>query len=402
VDNANITLIEGLFRAEMGLANDRPIDMEASLNLLEDSRNANFEKIMRRIGDKVAKTRMKFQWRRRDLTPITCKVTVVDAAGQAHIEVDDYRLIHTDALLYNTRTNELMVCAETAGVAPDATVNIYSYSHATPGTAELRYATAVGDVIVILPESHAEGEEIPAAWRTEDTEDFDYIMQVDRRAADITDIAMNEAEYDPRGQRALDNKLALIEYMKGMNLLFYLSRTTREVLSASGPRRHAMGGLRQKITTNRQDLTGVQGGLTPQVIGEILRRTKYQGASSETKIAMAGQYAVASMSAWPVGSVQVSPREKEWGYDIRTIITPHGNLDISYDPMLTDEYGLADILAIIDPAHVRQVYLQNMGLTLLKKVSNLSTTHRIVDAITGTFGFQMKFEELSAWIEGIS
>lgn len=402
MDPVNIDMIEGLFRAEMGLANDRPIDMEPSLHLLEDSRNANYEKILRKIGNKVPKSRMKFQWRRRDLMPITAKVTVADAAGQDHIEVDRYDLIHRDNLLLNTRTNELMLCYEDAGVAPNATVNILSYSHATPGTASLRYATEVGDIIVILPESHAEGEEIPEAFRTQDTEDFDYIMQVDRRAADITDIATNEAEYDPRGQRALDNKLALIEYMRGMNLMFYLSQTTREILSASGPRRHAMGGLRQKITSNRQSLAGVTGGLTPQVIGDILRRTKYQGAASQTKIAMAGQYAIQAMSAWPVGSIQVSPREKEWGFDIKTVITPHGNLDISYDPMLTDEYGLADVLAIIDPAHVRQVYLQNMGLTLLKKVSNLSTTHRIVDAITGTFGMQLNFEELHAWVEDIS
>ena len=402
MDPVNIKLTEGLFRAEHGLANDRPIDMEPRLHLLEDTRNANFEMISRKIGKKVPKKRMKFEWRRRDLAPIYATVTVVDAAAESHIEVDRYDLIHRDALLLNTRTNELMLCNEDAGVAPNATVDIRSYSHATPGTAALRYATAVGDKIIILPEAHAEGEDLPEAWKTTSVEDFDYIMQTDRRAADISDIADAEDAYDPRGIRALDNKLALIEYMRAINLLFYLSQTTREVVSASGARRHAMGGLRQKITTNRQSLAGVQGGLTPQVLGEILRRTKYQGAASATKIAMAGQYAISAMSAWPVGSIQVSPREKQWGFDIKTVITPHGNLDISYDPMLTEENGLADILAIIDPMHVRQVYLQGMGIKLLKKISNLSTSHRIVDGITGTFGFQMNFEELHAWVEDIS
>jgi hypothetical protein len=398
---ANPTMIEGIMRAELGLANDRPIDMEPMLNLLEDTRNANFEKISRKIGPKVAKKRMRFDWRRRELMPLFCTVTVADAAGQTHIEVDNFGYIHRDALLYNTRTHELLLNNEDAAVAPNATVEIRSYTHATPGTASLVRATQVGDVINILSEAHAEGEDVPEAFRTESTETFDYIMQTDRRGSDISDIAIAEETYDPRGERQLNNKLALIEYMRHMNLLFYLSQSTREVLSASGPRRHAMAGLREKIVSNRMSFAGVGAGLTPQAIGEALRATIYQGRAS-SKIAMAGQYAVAAMSNWPVGSVQVSPREKEWGYNIKRILTPHGDLDVSYDPVLTATNGLADIMVILDSANVRQVFLQTMGLKIIKKVSNLSTTHRIVDAVTGTFGMQMKFEELFNWMEDIS
>jgi hypothetical protein len=162
-----------------------------------------------------------------------------------------------------------------------------------------------------------------------------------------------------------------------------------------------MGGMRQKITTNRLSLAGAKGALTPQFIGEILRKTKYQGVASDTKIAMAGQAAISAMSAWPVGSIQVSPREKEWGFDIRTVITPHGNLDISYDPALTDDAGLGDVMMIYDPRHVKQVYLQNTGMRIIKKVSDLSTSFKVVDAVTGTFGLQTLFEELHAWIEDI-
>ena len=38
------TMINGVFRAELGLANDRPIDMEPALHMLEKSRNANLRK----------------------------------------------------------------------------------------------------------------------------------------------------------------------------------------------------------------------------------------------------------------------------------------------------------------------------------------------------------------------
>ena len=397
---ADQTIINAMMRADQGLGNDRPIDMEARLHLLEPGRNANFEKILRKLGKKVPKTRTKFQSRRRELVPHMATVTVADAAAQAHIEVDDYEYIQEDVLMYNTRTNELYLQNETEA-SQDATVSVLSLTNSTPGTAEIVYATEVGDKIVIMPESHAEGEEIKAAYRTESTEAEDYIMQIDRRSADLTDISMAESEWDPKKQRARDNQMAMIEYMQGTNLLFYLSQSTREVLSAAGPRRHALGGLREFIVSNRISLAGVGPGLTTAAIGEILRKTMYQGAAGN-KFAMVGQYGLAAMSAWPVGSTITSPREKEWGYNIKTIITPHGNLDVTYDPTLTAENGLADVMAIIDEAQVRQVYLQGMGLKLIKRVSSLSHTHRIVDAITSTVGLQKNLEELHAWVEDIS
>ena len=394
---------EGVVRSEMGLTYDRPIDMEPHLYLLEDTRNPNFEMISRKIeGGKVAKKRMEFYSRRRDLLPNVATVTAASAVSDTSITVDRFDLIHRNCLLVNTRTRELYLNNENAAVAPDASVEVRSYSNAVPGTASLVYATQVGDIIQIAPESHAEGDDFAEAFGSEDTQFEAHIMQSSRRAAQITDIAENEAEYDPIGRRAQDNKLAMIEFMKGINLLMYISIDTREVVSANGARRHAMAGLRQLITTNRQSLLGVNGGFSPQLFGEILRRTKYQGAASQTKLAMVGQNGIAAVSAWPVNYIRTSPLETKWGADIKTVITPHGNIDLAYDPVLTQENGLADIMCILDLAYVRQVYLQNMGLQIIKKVSNLSTSFMVVDGIKGTFGLDMQFEELHAWIEDIS
>jgi enoyl-CoA hydratase/carnithine racemase len=162
-----------------------------------------------------------------------------------------------------------------------------------------------------------------------------------------------------------------------------------------------MGGIFQKIVTNKMSLSGVPTGLTPTTIGEILRVTKRPGASAANKLAMAGQNAINAASAWPVGAIQVSPREKQWGYDIKTVITPYGNLDLVYDDTLAQEYGLADKLVVIDENHVRETMLRGLGMQLIQKVVSLSTTHRIVDAITSTFGMQLQNEELFALIKDI-
>lgn len=392
------TMIQDIFRAEKGLESDRVVEMDNKLDKLEPTRNPNFEKIMRKIGPKVSKQRMKYEFRRRDLAPNTCKVTVVDAAGQNHIEVDRPDRINGRVLLYNSRTNELMLHnSDNVGVV-GTTTDIRSYTHATPGTAELVFATEVGDVINILPESHLEGTDFLAAWRTESVEDYEYIMEIARRSSDISNIANAESYRDPASERELNNRYALIELMRDINLLFYISQRTRDETATA--RRHAFGGLRQKIQTNRQVLApGVS--ITPQSIGEILRTTTRQGVASGNKLAMAGQNTITEVSAWPVGSIQTSPRETEWGYNIKTIITPHGNLDLAYDPALTQENGLADVLAIIDEAHVRQCYLQTQGMRVLRKLSSLSHAFRIVDGVAATFGMDLRYEELHAWIEGV-
>jgi len=401
--------VSDFFRSEMGLASNRVREMQDAIVLLDGQRNPDLEIVTRKFGPVVEKRRMKFEWRTLIKTPQTVKVTEADAAGQANIVVDDYKYIHTDDLLYNTRTHELMLAqitdGDSEGVSSSATIPIYSYSDATGTTvpATLKYATEVGDVINILTESHAEGEEFAQAYRMTPEEKYDYIMQSARRSADISDIAMHEVDRDPVQQREYDNKMALIEFYEAKNRLFWLSQTTREVTTgANGARRHAMGGLRQKIVTNRQSLSGVPGGLTPQTIGEALRLTKKHTSSAKQKVCLVGQYATQAMSAWPVGSVRTTPENKSWGFDVRTVITPYGDLALIQDETLTDDYGLADIMAIIDKNSIRQVRLIGMGLQLIKKIASLSTSCRVADGFKETFGMQLQNEENCAFIEDIS
>ena len=218
------TLVEGIFRAELGNQSDRPLAMEPRLVELDGDRNPDVEMFLRRFGGggsgREARTRMKSEWRNFKRPDTTVKVTVVDAVGQAHIEVDNFAYIHRDQLLKNTRTGELYLANFNAAVAPDATVDILSYTGLAAGTGStVRTATAVGDIIQILPEAHAEGEDFPEAWAGTSTDDFTYIMQIARRSAEISDVADAEEDYDPTKKRDRDNKYAMIEVMEGISRL---------------------------------------------------------------------------------------------------------------------------------------------------------------------------------------
>ena len=114
-------------------------------------------------------------------------------------------------------------------------------------------------------------------------------------------------------------------------------------------------------------------------------------------------YAKASISAWPVNYTQTDVGNERWGWNVKRVITPHGDIDVIFDPALTAKMGMADVLVLIDPAHVRQVYLPGLGRwQVIKKVASLSDEFNIIDGVKHQAGLQLSEEELHTWLEGIS
>jgi hypothetical protein len=387
------TFIEGGGRADNINQSGLVIDMENRIDMLDESVQI-FDKLTRVIGGPVEKTRMEYNHREKRLVPRLTTIDVADAIGQAQIEVADPAYVHVDDLLYIPDTQDLLLVTS---VNSNGAIGIVD---ATDGSGTLPSATTVGMEVLILGESHAEGEEAPAAYSVQEEDVTDYIMQMDRRI-EATDIEEAEEHYDPMAQRALDRKCGTIEWLKDRNLLFYVGKSTREVASASGPRRHCLGGFFERVNTNTYDFSGGGASLTLQQIGEMLRATSFHTASTK-KVSVCGNQAWSAISNLPVSSIRVSPNEKKWGIKVSELMTGYGAVDVSYDPVLSDENGLGDRMIITDPAHIRQTFLRTKGMKMHLNVANLSSVHRAVDVITGTFGLQVKLEELHAQAEGIS
>jgi len=387
------TIINGAAASDDVNASGLPIDMEAQTHLL-DPNSYVFEALTRQIGKKVECNQMKHEYRERRLIPGYATITTAVAVGASTLSIaNDYTRIKNDYLLYAPRTGEMFLVQD---ASIDASVTVV---RAATGTGTVQNALVVGDTIMILGESHAEGEEVPTAVTVTSINKYNYIMQKDRRVQ-TTDINEAIQHYDSTEQLALDRKQAFIEYKRDQNLLFYVGTSSRETTSGDG-RRHVCSGLIERLTENGRDLGGAGAGLTIETCGLVMAATKYKGASSEGKMMIVGTNGAQAISAWGLNSLRVSPMEKTWGLRISTIRTAFGDMDVVYDPALSADYALQDRAFVIDTAHVRQLYLRTKDVRMYLSIPNLSGLHTTVDAISGTFGLQVKFEELHSAITGI-
>ena len=385
------TLVSGNVRTDQVLAAKVPVNMDRHIHLQETSKYL-FEYIVRSIRKSKAETNMRCDFLEQRPHPLTVVGTAIEAAGQTVIAVDNGTYVKADQLLYNTRTNEMYL------VASISSNNVTIVNHAA-GTGGVTFATAVGDIMLILPEAHAEGEAIPAAYSQQPVEVQTYLMQSDSVRGN-TDIQRRTAEYGMK-QLLVDRKLKWIEYKRGKDLLMYLGKNVRETTSGDG-RRHTSRGMREYITTNKEDFSTVGGGLSLQTVAELIRRTTAYSASSDVKVGVCGQNAWAQISAMPNTAIRTTVSEEQWGKRLKTLITGHGNLAVGYDPILKQENGLQDIFVIFDPAHICHAHLQGEPERLILNVEDNTDIHNQVDVITGTFGLLLMLEELHAWGYGIN
>ena len=391
------TIHETQIRSDQVLSNKVPVFMDDYIHFSDNSKYL-FEYLTRQFNKGEEVTNMRVDFMEMRPFPFTMTVTAAADAAATTIYVDHPEYAHLDQLIYNPRTDEFYLLQEAYGGATAA--GRLTVVNQQAGTGGITNACVTGDILIIGPESHAEGEAVPAAYSSEPTALYTYLMQSDRTRKN-TDINRRQGEYGEK-QLLIDRKMFWIEYKRAKNIMFYIGKQVRDVTSASGPRRHTMRGLREWLSTNKINYGAVPGNLTLASVGELLRRTKYHSASSDTKVGICGQNAWASISAMPAAAIRTTVGETEWGKRLTLLVTPHGNLGIGYDCMLSAENGLADIFTILDPAHIYHLNLVGEKERLLLNTNDALDIHNEIDAITGTFGLKVALEELHAWGYGIN
>lgn len=381
------------------LAAKVPVNMDNHIHELETSKYL-FEYLLRQIKPSMVEDNMSVVFMEDRPYPLVMTCTAISAAAATLVTCDNPTYAHHDELIYNTRTKEIYLINETTpftgGTVDSTGITVLD---ALDGTGGIRTATAVGDILIRLPEAHAEGEAIPEAFSNQPTSVTTYIMQSDR-VNQNTDIQKGTKEYGT-AQIMLNRKKAWIEYKRAKDLIFYVGEHFREVVSASGPRRHGMRGLENWITANKIDFTTVGGGLTIASLGELMRKTMDYTASSSTKIGILGQNAWAHVSALPASAIRTTVSETSWGKRLNTLVTAHGNQSIGYDPQLKATNGLQDRFYLLDPGHMSHMHFNGEPERLLVDVGTRADIHNDTDVITGTFGLCVYLPELHAMGFGI-
>lgn len=386
------TVQTGTVLASTVAAQKIPVDMDAEILFEETSAN-RYEYYTRKLRAAQECGNMKKEWMEAALYP---NVLICTGAGTTTtIPVDHPEYAHRDQLLFNTRTLEMYIMNEDiGGTGTGGSITVVNHS----GSGNITTATQAGDVLIVLPEAHAEGEAVPPAFSSKPDFFYTYLMQSDETLK-YSDIAKNQEEYG-LAQYLADLKQMWIYRKRGINLALLVNRQMRETASAS-VRRHTSQGLMHALTSNKVDCSFVAGVFNLTFIGELLRVTKRHGASSSVKIGIAGQNPMVSLSAIPVSAIQTTVSEQAWGKRLTSLRTPFGDLSFDHDASLSDEFGLADVFIILDPKCPHRLYMRGLPERMITDLYGTTDLHNTTSVFTGTWGQAVKQQFLSAWVYGI-
>ena len=386
-------VISGAARSENINQDGLVIDMEAQSHLLEQN-SYPFETLTRKINKIETTTRMKHEWREDRLMPNYMTMSAAAVAGATTLTINDYNRIKIDNILFVPSTGERLL-VQTAPTT--STVTVGTLAGAGAGIVN---AIANGAVILNVGEAHAEGEEVPAAFSNEPISKYVYVMQSDRRVQ-VTDIEESEKHYGDEKAQMRNRRKAFIAYKRDQNLLGYVGQSSREVTSASGPRRHVCSGLIEMCTENPIDLSDSGGKLSLATLSAIMGTVTLLNDSGP-KIGILGANANTQISAWPVAVLRtVNGADQTYGITVNEILTGFGSLKVMYDPTLNAKYGLADRAFVLDIQRIKQLQLEGLPVKYFMAIPNLSNIHNKVDAISGTLGYMLSLPELHSAIEGI-
>lgn len=390
-------IISGAARSDLINTAGLPIDMEAAVIDAEPN-----ERMLVTLATKfgsMAVDQREHKHRERRPIPNFSTISTASAAGATTIYVKDYTYVTNDRVLM-VLNKDTGAIKDTLLVQATPTTTAVTVVLASAGTGGAVNAFVVGDIVVIGPEAHAEGEAVPTAYTNKTVSYTDYVMQIDR-AVKMTDINANISHYDQLEKSlAKDRKYAWLETNRDINILMYLATASKEIVSASGAERYIMGGCESKITENILALNGVAGGFTREALGKLLNKCNTL-SSSGSKVALFGTNAWDSISSWPVESLRVSPNDKAWGVRVSRVITGYGDVDVGYDSVLNASRGCADKGYIFDTAHCKKLFLRGLPMRLIANIQESRDVHNIEDAITGTVGFQLTIDELHAKVSGV-
>jgi len=361
--------------------------------------------ILEQLKKSEPRKRMKHEWRERRPRPRVMTIVTADsaAANQIRVSAADGDLIEkmVDHYLYRPSTGEIMLYqSESSGTL---TVLSKDGASAAPLT-----TTVVGEKIVILNNSHAEGEAPADAFSQQEDSYYNYMQEI-VRTVESSNIQQLEEHYG-EDQRTADQRAAMIETFRDYDLTSWVGKRTRETTSATGRRRHMIGGILERVASNVTDFTHVGAGFSYEALCEAMRPCTEHTNSSSNHMLFAGTNAFMGISSWAENKLFTDGKDNTYGVRIAMIRTPYGDLPLTREIQFSAANGIADLAVILDLDKVVRTFMPAKTVTGastggdLHMILNYNTTNPFVskDLITGIVGMELYLEELHAKMVNIT
>jgi hypothetical protein len=272
----------------------------------------------------------KFEWFNKDVgTPLTNAAAGASAnATTLNVTAGDGVMFTKNDLIYNRNTNEVMLVTD---VTTDALTIVRGLGTSTEGTSG--EAITAEDVIVLVSSAFPEGSVAPDAMQFKPQEHFNY-TQIFKQT--IENSKTNEATeyYGNINKMSSQQKDSFDEYLLRKSRAYFLGQRTIRTDSSGRPQR-TTGGLDYFIKTNVM----VKKAFGYPLFMDFAERAYSYGGDEKIFICNPAMATLIQKEVLANKiSMEVSPKTKEFGINIRRLQTVSGAMDILVDHTMRQIY----------------------------------------------------------------
>lgn len=279
----------------------------------------------------------KFEWE--DIfagSPLSSASQATASSTTIGVKTGDGKMFNVNDLILDRNTGEQMLVT---GVSGDTLTVVRGWGTTTQGTS----GTAVGadDVIVLLANAWSEGTNSPIARSYNPTVAYNY-CQIFKRAVENTGTNEVVEHYGNINKLSFQKQEEWYQYLVERSRAYYMGKRV-EFDDSDGKKKRTTAGLDSFITTNvfaRKEFT----------YNNFMDFAEMAyGYGGEEKILICNP-ALATLIQKEVMankiSIDISPKTKEFGVNIKRLSTIHGDMDFMIDLTMKDLYPLATGFAL--------------------------------------------------------
>ena len=287
----------------------------------------------------------KFEWADIDTgTPLTlCASTINNSATSLTVTTNSGVMFTPGDIIYNRVTKEVIMVTEVTG---DVLTITRGWGDSTAD------AITADDVLVLVGNAFAEGSASPNARSYKPTEVFNY-TQIFKRSVDATATSEATEYYGDVNKLTFQKQLEWDQFLLERSRSYYVGRKAEETGTNGKPLR-TTGGLDQFITSNIFSRSS----FTYNNFMDFAEMAYHYGGEEKIFICNA---ALATLIQKEVMankiSIEVSPRTKEFGFNIKRLSTIHGDMDFMIDQTMNYIYPVPTGFAL-EPGLLEEMILR--------------------------------------------